>query len=53
MAEWKITAGIWAVGFMVLTIAIKVALTVLTGEMSVEPRSGATRADEHAPPLAQ
>jgi molybdopterin-containing oxidoreductase family membrane subunit len=39
MAEWKITAGIWAVGFMVLTIAIKIALKVLTGEMSVEPRS--------------
>ncbi|XYI02165.1 hypothetical protein ACMHYB_21260 [Sorangium sp. So ce1128] len=51
-AEWKITAGIWAVGFMVLTIAIKVALTVLTGEMSAEPRAEADGAAKVAEPVA-
>jgi Ni/Fe-hydrogenase subunit HybB-like protein len=32
LLEWKITAGIWAFGLMVLTIALKVALPVLSGE---------------------
>jgi molybdopterin-containing oxidoreductase family membrane subunit len=35
MTEWKITAGIWAGGFLVLTIALKIALPVLTGEASL------------------
>jgi Ni/Fe-hydrogenase subunit HybB-like protein len=33
LAEWKITAGIWAAGLMVLTLAIRVALPVLRGEL--------------------
>jgi molybdopterin-containing oxidoreductase family membrane subunit len=32
LAEWKIMAGIWAFGFMVLTLAVKFALPVLRGE---------------------
>ncbi len=32
LTEWKITAGIWALGFMVLTLAVKLALPVLRGE---------------------
>jgi molybdopterin-containing oxidoreductase family membrane subunit len=36
MTEWKITAGIWAAGFLVLTVALKIALPVLTGEASLE-----------------
>jgi molybdopterin-containing oxidoreductase family membrane subunit len=36
LAEWKITAGIWAFGLMVLTVALKVALPVLTGETRLE-----------------
>ena len=35
VTEWKITAGIWALMLGVLTIAIKVALPVLTGEVSL------------------
>jgi Ni/Fe-hydrogenase subunit HybB-like protein len=35
MAEWKITAGGWAVGLMVLTVLLKVTLPVLTGEMAL------------------
>lgn len=36
LAEWKITAGIWAFGLMVLTVAVKVCLPVLKGELSQE-----------------
>ncbi len=32
LSEWKITAGIWALGLLVFTAAIKVALPVLRGE---------------------
>ncbi len=32
----KITAGIWAFGLMVLTVAVKVCLPVLKGELSQE-----------------
>lgn len=34
--EWRITAGIWAFGGMVLTIALKVALPWMTTEPSVD-----------------
>jgi molybdopterin-containing oxidoreductase family membrane subunit len=34
LTEWKITAGIWAVGLMVLTVAVKVALPVLSGQIA-------------------
>lgn len=37
LTEWKITAGIWAVGLMVLTVAVKVALPVLSGQLSAHP----------------
>jgi len=39
LTEWKITAGIWAAGLMVLTLAIRIALPVLRGEL-VEPGLG-------------
>jgi len=32
LSEWKITAGIWALGLLVFTAAIKVTLPVLRGE---------------------
>ncbi|MCC6646039.1 MAG: polysulfide reductase NrfD [Polyangiaceae bacterium] len=38
--EWKITAGIWAVGLMVLTLAIKLALPVLSGEVRARGAAG-------------
>jgi molybdopterin-containing oxidoreductase family membrane subunit len=43
ITEWKIMAGIWAFGLMILTIALKVALPVLSGEVSLARGS-------HAPP---
>jgi Ni/Fe-hydrogenase subunit HybB-like protein len=33
LSEWKITAGIWAMGLMVLTLAVRIALPVLRGEL--------------------
>lgn len=44
LTEWKITAGVWAFGLMVLTIALKVALPVLNGHV--------TLARESLPPAA-
>ncbi|HEY6556570.1 MAG TPA: NrfD/PsrC family molybdoenzyme membrane anchor subunit [Polyangiaceae bacterium] len=35
LPEWKITAGIWAFGAMVLTVAIKISLPVLSGRFTV------------------
>ena len=43
LTEWKITAGIWAAGLMLLTLAVKVALPVLSGQL-------ASHAGETAPP---
>jgi Ni/Fe-hydrogenase subunit HybB-like protein len=31
LVEWKISAGIWALGLMIFSVALKVALPVLTG----------------------
>ena len=36
LTEWKVTGGIWAFGFMLLTVAVKVALPVLSGELRHE-----------------
>lgn len=33
LTEWKITAGIWALGLMVLTLALKLALPVIEGKL--------------------
>lgn len=36
MTEWKVTAGIWALGGMVYTVALKVALPILSGAERVQ-----------------
>ena len=33
LTEWQITAGIWAFGLMVYTIALKIAIPVMRGEL--------------------
>jgi molybdopterin-containing oxidoreductase family membrane subunit len=33
LTEWKVTAGIWALGLLILTVALKLALPVLTGQV--------------------
>jgi Ni/Fe-hydrogenase subunit HybB-like protein len=37
LVEWKVTAGIWAAGLMVLTLALKLALPVFRGDMHQDP----------------
>jgi Ni/Fe-hydrogenase subunit HybB-like protein len=31
--EWRITAGVWAFGLMIYTVALKIALGIMSGEM--------------------
>lgn len=37
LTEWKITAGIWALGLMILTLGVKLALPVLKGDRQHAP----------------
>lgn len=36
LTEWRITAGIWAFGLIVYTVAIKIAVPILTGRVRVQ-----------------
>lgn len=40
--EWKVTAGVWAFGLMVYTVALKIALPILSGRVRLAP-NGASR----------
>jgi molybdopterin-containing oxidoreductase family membrane subunit len=45
LTEWKVTAGIWAFGLLVYSAAIKIAIPILTGRLSVhgtKPKAEAT-----------
>lgn len=44
LAEWQITAGIWAFGLMIYTIALKIAVPIFRGNVNFaqESRSGAS-----------
>ncbi len=35
LTEWKVTVGIWALGLMVYTIALKIAIPILSGKVSL------------------
>ena len=50
LTEWKITAGVWAFGLMIYTVALKVALPVLTGGHAHEAHE-AERPAARAPDL--
>jgi molybdopterin-containing oxidoreductase family membrane subunit len=41
LTEWRVTAGIWALGLLVLTVAIKVAHPVLVGKLAFTRPEGA------------
>jgi Ni/Fe-hydrogenase subunit HybB-like protein len=41
LVEWKVTAGIWAFGMMVYTVALKIAINI----MADEPARPDTRGD--------
>lgn len=36
LTEWRVTIGIWAFGLMVLTVALRIALRVLTGRVAID-----------------
>lgn len=36
LIEWRITAGIWAFGLMIYTVALKVAIPIMRGEVRFE-----------------
>lgn len=36
LIEWKVSVGIWALGLMVLTVGVKIAVRVLTGRVSID-----------------
>lgn len=40
LVEWKVTVGIWALGLMVYTVALKVAIPVLTGDTRLSTKGG-------------
>ncbi|MEZ4361340.1 MAG: NrfD/PsrC family molybdoenzyme membrane anchor subunit [Kofleriaceae bacterium] len=44
MTEWKVSAGIWAFGLMVLTVAIKIGLSVWTGRLTAQESAPEARA---------
>jgi hypothetical protein len=44
-----ISAGIWAFGMMIFTLALKIALPIFTGEFTLEPRPSPTPQPAPAP----
>ena len=38
LAEWKVTAGIWAMGLGLFTVSVKIAGQVLTGRSGLGAR---------------
>jgi Ni/Fe-hydrogenase subunit HybB-like protein len=50
--EWRITAGIWAFGLMIYTVALKIALNIMRGGMQLAtPRSAAQTASLASSPF--
>jgi Ni/Fe-hydrogenase subunit HybB-like protein len=35
LTEWKVTAGVWALGLMVYTVALRIAIAVFTGDVGL------------------
>ncbi len=42
LTEWRVTAGIWAFGLMVFTVALKIAIPIFTGKESMAAASNET-----------
>ena len=40
LTEWKLTAGIWAFGLALFTVAVKIAIQMLTGRSRLGPARG-------------
>lgn len=48
--EWMISAGIWAFGMMIFTLALKVALPIFTAEPTLQPLPHTTTTPDAATP---
>lgn len=38
LTEWKVSVGIWALGLLVYTLALKIAVPIITGEVSLNSK---------------
>lgn len=47
LTEWQITAGIWAFGLMIYTVALKIAIPIMRGEVTYTPPEAKPPEDEH------
>ena len=45
LTEWRVTAGIWAFGLMIYTVALKIAVPILSGRMRIHGLPEAEEAD--------
>jgi Ni/Fe-hydrogenase subunit HybB-like protein len=50
LVEWKVSAGIWALGLMIYTVALKIAIPVFTGKVSLDEPSAQGSHDVHESP---
>ncbi len=46
LVEWKVTAGIWALGLMIYTVALKIAIPILSGDVGLYASETASPAPE-------
>ncbi len=47
LTEWKVSAGAWAFGLMVYTIALKAAIPILAGHASLDPKAESPEQGDH------
>jgi molybdopterin-containing oxidoreductase family membrane subunit len=53
LVEWQVTAGVWALGLMVYTVALKVAAPVLQGTMARQGTLQSPAQQAHPAPAAE
>ena len=42
LVEWQVTVGVWAFGLMIYTVALKIAIRIITGESNLHAELGTT-----------
>jgi molybdopterin-containing oxidoreductase family membrane subunit len=47
LVEWRVSAGIWALGLIVYTLALKIATPILAGKVSIHNEIGAQTEPAH------
>jgi Ni/Fe-hydrogenase subunit HybB-like protein len=38
LTEWQVTAGVWAFGLMIYTVALKIAIPIFQGTVKYTPK---------------